>query len=69
MGSRDYAYDNAMAESFVATLQCELLARHRFASQVEVRLGVFRYIARWYTPLRRHSRLGQRSPTFAWQRD
>ena len=62
MGSRGDAYDNAMAESFFATLECELLARHRFATPVEARLGVFRYIEGWYNPHRRHSGLGQRSP-------
>jgi putative transposase len=62
MGSRGDAYDNAMAESFFATLEVELLAKHRFASQVEARLAIFRYIEGWYNPHRRHSALGNRSP-------
>lgn len=62
MGSRGDAYDNAMAESFFATLECELLARRRFASHAEARLAIFRYIEGWYNPHRRHSALGQRSP-------
>ena len=62
MGSRGDAYDNAMAESFFATLECELLAKHRFQSHVEARLAIFRYIEGWYNPHRRHSALGQRSP-------
>lgn len=62
MGSRGDAYDNAMAESFFATLECELLAKHRFTSHTEARLLLFRYIEGWYNPHRRHSALGQRSP-------
>jgi putative transposase len=56
------AYDNAMAESFFATLECELLDRRRFATQAEARLAIFRFIEGWYNPHRRHSALGQRSP-------
>ena len=62
MGSRGDAYDNAMAESFFATLEVECLAKHRFATHTEARLTVFRYIEGWYNPHRRHSALGQRSP-------
>jgi len=62
MGSRGDAYDNAMAESFFATLECELLAKHRFPTRTEARLHLFRYIEGWYNPHRRHSALGQRSP-------
>ena len=62
MGSRGDAYDNAMAESFFATLECELLHRHRFQTQAEARVAIFRYIEGWYNPHRRHSALGQRSP-------
>src|SRR5215211_8346713 len=63
MGSVGDAYDNAMCESFFATLECELLARRRFASQVEARMAVFSYLESWYNPLRLHSALGYRSPT------
>ena len=62
MGSRGDAYDNAMAESFFATLECELLARRRFATHAEARVAIFRYIEGWYNPHRRHSALGQQSP-------
>jgi len=61
-GSVGNAYDNAMAESFFATLECELLARRRFRTQADARVAVFRYIEGWYNPHRRHSALGQRSP-------
>jgi putative transposase len=56
------AYDNALAESFFATLECELLERRRFRTQAEARLAIFRFIEGWYNPHRRHSALGQRSP-------
>ena len=55
-------YDNALCESFFATLECELLDRRSFASPAEARAGIFRYIEGWYNPHRRHSALGQRSP-------
>ena len=62
MGSVGDAYDNAMAESFFSTLECELLARRRFRSQAEARMAIFSYIEGFYNPLRRHSALGYRSP-------
>ena len=55
-------YDNAMAESFFATLECELLARRRFRTQAEAQIAIFRYVEGWYNPHRRHAALGQRSP-------
>jgi putative transposase len=62
MGSRGDAYDNAMAESFFATLECELLARRRFATHTEARLAIFRYVEGWYNPRRRHTSLGDLAP-------
>ena len=62
MGSVGDAYDNAMCESFFASLECELLDRHRFATQVEARLAIFEYIEGWYNPHRRHSALDYESP-------
>jgi putative transposase len=62
MGSVGDAYDNAMAESFLATLECELLHRHRFRTRTEARLAVFDYLEGFYNPHRRHSALGQLSP-------
>jgi putative transposase len=62
MGSVGDAYDNAMCESFFATLECELLERRRFASQAEARMACFSFIEGWYNPVRRHSALGYRSP-------
>src|SRR6202171_1046263 len=62
MGSVGDAYDNAMAESFFATLECELLARSRFKMQAEARNAVFAFIEGFYNPRRRHSSLGYLSP-------
>ena len=49
-------------QSFFATLECELLERRRFASQVEARMACFSFIEGFYNPTRRHSALGYRSP-------
>jgi putative transposase len=62
MGSVGDAYDNAMCESFFATLECELLDRQRFSTQADARLAVFDFIEGWYNPRRRHSALDYRSP-------
>lgn len=62
MGSVGDAYDNAMAEAFFATLECELPARRRFASHAEARMALFSYIEGFYNPTRLHSALGYRSP-------
>jgi putative transposase len=62
VGSVGAAYDNALCESFFATLECEFLHRHRFATQAAARLAVFDYIEGWYNPRRRHSALGYLSP-------
>ena len=63
MGSVGDAYDNAMAESFFATLECELLDRRSFKTKTEARMALFSYIEGWYNPRRRHSALGYLSPT------
>jgi putative transposase len=68
MGSVGDAYDNAMAESFFATLECELLARRRFRTQAEARMALFRWIEGWYNPRRRHSALGRVAPLTYEQR-
>lgn len=61
-GSVGDAYDNAMCESFFATLECELLARRRFGAQAEARMAVFCFLEGWYNPTRLHSALGYHSP-------
>jgi putative transposase len=62
MGSVGDAYDNALCESFFATLECELLDRERFHTQAAARLAVFDFIEGWYNPRRRHSALDYLSP-------
>lgn len=62
MGTVGDAYDNAMAESFFASLECELIARRTWKTKTEARLAIFTWIETWYNPRRRHSGLGQMSP-------
>ena len=61
-GSVGDCYDNAMAESFFASLECELLDRRQFRTRAQARLAVFEYIEGWYNPHRRHSALDYCSP-------
>lgn len=62
MGSVGDCYDNAMCESFNATLECELLVKHRFTNQREAALAVFDFIEGFYNPRRRHTSIGSMSP-------
>ena len=62
MGSVGDCYDNALCESFFATLECELLDRSRFRSQAEARMAIFDFIEGWYNPHRRHSGIDYVSP-------
>ena len=62
MGSVGDCYDNAMAESFFATLECELLDRSSFKTHTQARNAVFDFIEGFYNPQRRHSSLGYVSP-------
>ncbi|MDP9476428.1 MAG: integrase core domain-containing protein, partial [Actinomycetota bacterium] len=62
MGSRGDCFDNALAESFFATLECELLARQRFPTRNAARLALFDDIEGFYNTHRRHSALGYVSP-------
>jgi putative transposase len=62
MGSVGDAYDNAMAESFFATLKCELIHQQRFSTAAQARSAIFEYIEGWYNRRRRHSALGYLSP-------
>jgi putative transposase len=62
MGSVGDAYDNAMAESFFASLECELLDRRSFQTKAAARIALFTYIEGWYNLRRRHSGLGRVSP-------
>ena len=62
MGSVGDAYDNAMCESFFATLECELLDRRRFKTHAEAEMAIFDFIEGFYNTHRVHSALDYRSP-------
>jgi putative transposase len=62
MGSVGDCFDNAMAESFFATLECELLDRSVFENRNAARMAVFDFIEAFYNPWRRHSSIGDLSP-------
>lgn len=63
MGSVGDAYDNAVAESFFATLQTELLDRRSWATRRQLSTAIFDYVEGFYNPRRRHSTLGYLSPS------
>jgi putative transposase len=62
MGSVGDAYDNALCESFFATLETELIARHSFQTRTQARTAVFDFIEGFYNTTRRHSAVGNVSP-------
>ncbi len=68
MGSVGDCYDNAMCESFNATLECELLVRRHFKNPREAALAVFQFIEGFYNPRRRHTSIGNISPMAFEQR-
>ena len=61
MGSTGDCYDNSMAESFFATLECELIAQTRFRNHTDARTEIMGFID-WYNHRRRHTRLDNQSP-------
>ena len=62
MSRRGNCWDNAVAESFFATLELELIARHNWRAPQDARRAIFAYIETWYNLRRRHSTLDYRSP-------
>ena len=62
MSAKGDCYDNAVAESFFATLEFELVMTHDWHTRAEARRAIFRYIETWYNRKRRHSTLGYVSP-------
>jgi putative transposase len=62
VGAPGSAYDNALAESFFASLETELIDRNRWATHEQARLDVFDWLETFYNPIRRHSSLGYLSP-------
>jgi transposase InsO family protein len=61
-GSKGDCFDNAVSESFHASLKKELIYRHTWPTRAEARTAVFEYIEGWFNPRRRHSTLGYLSP-------
>ena len=62
MSGKGDCYDNAVAESFFATLEFELLAKHDWETRKDARGAIFRHMETWYNRKRRHSTLGYVSP-------
>ena len=61
-GSVGECYENAMAESFFATLECELIDRKSLRTRAEAKMALFDFIEGWYNPRWRHCALGYLSP-------
>ena len=61
-GTAGDTYDNALAESFFAALECELTDRRIWKTHTGARLAIFTWIEARYNPHRRHSSPGQISP-------
>ncbi len=62
MGTVGDCFDNAMCESFFATLECELLDRRRLATKSEARMAIFQHFEGWHNLRRRHSSIDYASP-------
>lgn len=62
MSRKGNCWDNAVAESFFATLELEVIDRHRWATRDDARRAIFHFIEGWYNRRRRHSTLGYLSP-------
>ncbi len=62
MGRAGSALDNAISESFISTLKCELVYRSRFPSREAAKSAVFEYLEAFYNRRRLHSSLGYASP-------
>ena len=62
MSRKANCWDNAVAESFFATLEWELIARSKWSTRQEATSAIFEFIEVWYNRKRLHSSLGYRSP-------
>jgi putative transposase len=63
MSRKGDCWDNAVVESFFATLKTELVGDADWATREEARTALFEYLEIWYNRARRHSSLGYLSPT------
>ena len=68
MSRKGDCWDNAVAESFFATLKLELAAETIWSTRDQARAAIFRYIETWYNRERRHSAIGYHSPV-QYERD
>ncbi|MER6563995.1 integrase core domain-containing protein [Streptomyces sp. NPDC001027] len=59
-------WDDALAESFFATVKSELLDTSSWPSQVAARTAIFDFLEGWYALQRLHSSLGHHSPAEYW---
>jgi putative transposase len=62
MSNKGDCWDNAVAESFFATLELELIIKRDWHTRDDARRAIFKYIETWYNRQRRHSTLGNISP-------
>jgi putative transposase len=62
MGAKGSCFDNAVLESFHATIKKDLIHRRSWPTKAEARVAVFEYIETFYNRRRRHSTLGYLSP-------
>jgi putative transposase len=62
MGSRGDCFDNAVLESFHATIKKDLIHRRAWPTKAQARTAIFEYVETFYNRRRRHSRLGMLSP-------
>ncbi len=62
MSRKGNCYDNAVVESFFATLKRERVYQRNYRTRMEAQQDIFHYIEVWYNRKRRHSTLGYRSP-------
>jgi transposase InsO family protein len=62
MSRKGDCYDSAVAESFFATLEFELIMKNDWHTREDARRAIFRYIEIWYNRKRRHSTLGYIGP-------
>jgi transposase InsO family protein len=65
MSRKGNCWDNAVAESFFATLKTELVHRQRWTTRLELRAAVFEYIEVFYNRRRLHSAVGYKTPAQA----
>jgi transposase InsO family protein len=69
MSRKGDCWDNAVVESFNATIKTELINRTKWRTREEARAAIYKYIETWYNSKRLHSTLGYLSPVEFEERD